>query len=119
MIPWLDRHAPFPPLESALADPNGLLAAGADLSPPRLIAAYRHGIYPWYSEGQPLLWWSPDPRMVLFVDEFKRSRSLAKRMRRGEFDVRIDTACDAVIDACAAVPRSKGCRPPRSRESRR
>ena len=105
MIPWLDRHAPFPPLESALADPNGLLAAGADLSPPRLIAAYRHGIYPWYSEGQPLLWWSPDPRMVLFVDEFKRSRSLAKRMRRGEFDVRIDTAFDAVIDACAAVPR--------------
>jgi len=105
MIPWLDRHAPFPPLESALAEPNGLLAAGADLSPTRLIAAYRHGIYPWYSEGQPLLWWSPDPRMVLFVDEFKRSRSLAKRMRRGDFDVRVDTAFDAVIDACAATPR--------------
>ena len=105
MIPWLDRHAPFPPLESALAEPNGLLAAGADLSPTRLIAAYRHGIYPWYSEGQPLLWWSPDPRMVLFVDEFKLSRSLAKRMRRGDFDVRVDTAFDAVIDACALTPR--------------
>jgi leucyl/phenylalanyl-tRNA--protein transferase len=105
MIPWLDRHAPFPPLESALAEPNGLLAAGADLSPARLIAAYRHGIYPWYSEGQPLLWWSPDPRMVLFVAEFRRSRSLAKRMRRGDFDVRVDTAFDAVIDACAAAPR--------------
>ena len=105
MIPWLDRHAPFPPLESALVEPNGLLAAGADLSPARLVAAYRHGIYPWYSEGQPLLWWSPDPRMVLFVADFKLSRSLAKRMRRGDFDVRVDTAFDAVIDACAATAR--------------
>jgi leucyl/phenylalanyl-tRNA--protein transferase len=82
-----------------------LLAAGADLSPARLIDAYRRGIYPWYSEGQPVLWWSPDPRMVLFVDEFRMSRSLAKRVRRGEFEVRCDTAFDAVIEACADAPR--------------
>jgi leucyl/phenylalanyl-tRNA--protein transferase len=105
MIPWLDAKAPFPPLESALGEPNGLLAAGADLTPTRLVDAYRRGIYPWYSAGQPLLWWSPDPRMVLLVDEFRMSRSLAKRVRRRDFDVRVDTAFDAVIDACAAAPR--------------
>jgi leucyl/phenylalanyl-tRNA--protein transferase len=88
-----------------LIEPNGLLAAGADLSPVRLLDAYRRGIYPWYSEGQPVLWWSPDPRMVLFVDEFRPSRSLARRMRRGEFEIRCDTACEAVIDACASSPR--------------
>ena len=106
MIPWLDSGTPFPPLDSALAEPNGLLAVGADLSPERVIAAYRQGIYPWYSEGQPLLWWSPDPRMVLFVSEFKPSRSLAKRIKRVEFDIRSDTAFDHVIDACAHVPRN-------------
>ena len=105
VIPWLDVDTPFPPLDKALAEPNGLLAAGADLSPQRLIDAYRHGIYPWYSEGQPLLWWSPDPRMVLYVDEFKTSRSLAKRIRRRDFEIRIDSAFDAVIAACASVPR--------------
>jgi leucyl/phenylalanyl-tRNA---protein transferase len=105
VIAWLDAQTPFPPLEDALAEPNGLLAAGGDLSPDRLIDAYRRGIYPWYSEGQPLLWWSPDPRMVLFVDEFRLSRSLAKRVRRGDFDVRIDSAFDAVVDACADAPR--------------
>ena len=105
VIPWLDADAAFPPLEAALREPNGLLAAGADLSPVRLLDAYRQGIYPWYSEGQPVLWWSPDPRMVLFVDEFKISRSLAKRIRRGEFEVRMDTAFDAVIAACADAPR--------------
>ena len=105
VIPWLDSDSPFPPVTAALDEPNGLLAAGADLSPKRLIAAYRRGIYPWYSERQPVLWWSPDPRMVLYVDEFKVSRSLAKRIRRNEFDVRVDTAFDEVIDACARMPR--------------
>ena len=107
MIPWLDSDTPFPPLDRALSEPNGLLAAGADLSAERLIDAYRHGIYPWYSEGQPLLWWSPDPRMVLYVSEFRISRSLGKRIKRREFDVRIDTAFDQVIDACANVPRDQ------------
>ena len=107
MIPWLDSDTPFPPLDRALSEPNGLLAAGADLSAERLIDAYRHGIYPWYSEGQPLLWWSPDPRMVLYVSEFRISRSLGKRIKRREFDVRIDTAFDQVIDACASVPRDQ------------
>jgi leucyl/phenylalanyl-tRNA---protein transferase len=105
VIAWLDAEAPFPPIDAALTDPNGLLAAGGDLSPARLIDAYRRGIYPWYSEGQPLLWWSPDPRMVLYIAEFRLSRSLAKRVRRREFDVRLDTAFDDVIEACATEPR--------------
>ena len=105
VIPWLDSKSPFPPIDSALREPNGLLAAGGDLSAERLIDAYRHGIYPWYSQGQPLLWWSPDPRMVLYVSEYRRSRSLAKRIRRGDFEVRVDTAFDQVIDACATVVR--------------
>ena len=107
VIPWLDSRSAFPPLDTALPEPNGLLAAGGDLSPGRLVDAYRRGIYPWYSEGQPLLWWSPDPRMVLYVKEFKPSRSLAKRVKRRDFDVRIDTAFDRVISACASVPRGK------------
>jgi leucyl/phenylalanyl-tRNA--protein transferase len=78
-----------------------LLAAGGSLSARRLIDAYRQGIFPWSSEGQPLLWWSPDPRMVLFTDEFKHSRSLRKRLRERRFEVRIDTACAEVITACA------------------
>jgi len=106
VIPWLDPTSPFPPLESALPHPNGLLAAGGDLSPARLITAYRHGVYPWYSEGQPVLWWSPDPRMVLYVDEFKISRSLVKRIRRGDFEIRVDSAFDEVVDQCARVPRN-------------
>src|SRR5579862_5051605 len=101
MIAWLDADSSFPPLDAALREPNGLLAAGADLSPDRLIDAYRRGIYPWYSEGQPILWWSPDPRMVLRVDEFTVSRSLAKRVRRRDFEIRCDTAFSAVIEACA------------------
>ena len=105
VIAWLDARSSFPPLDAALAEPNGLLAAGGDLSPARLIDAYRRGIFPWYSDGQPLLWWSPDPRMVLYVGEFRMSRSLAKRVKRREFEIRVDTAFDAVIDACASVPR--------------
>jgi leucyl/phenylalanyl-tRNA--protein transferase len=105
VIAWLRPGAAFPPPERALATPNGLLAASRDVTPERVIDAYRHGIFPWYSEGQPVLWWSPDPRMVLYPAEFHLSRSLARRIRRAEFDVRIDTAFDAVIGACAATPR--------------
>jgi leucyl/phenylalanyl-tRNA--protein transferase len=81
VIPWLLSDSAFPPIETALDDPNGLLAAGGDLSPERLLAAYARGIFPWYSEGQPVLWWSPDPRLVLFVDELRVSRSLRKTLR--------------------------------------
>lgn len=105
MIAWLTADSPFPPVDNALAEPNGLLAAGADLSVPRLLAAYSRGIFPWYSEGQPILWWSPDPRMVLDVEAFKVSRSLGKRIRQRRFDVRTDVAFRAVVNACAAAPR--------------
>lgn len=102
MIPWLDGEAPFPPVERALRRPNGLLCAGGDLSPARLLDAYRHGIFPWFSEGEPILWWSPDPRMVLFPAELKISRSLARTLRRGQYEVRLDTAFDAVTLECSA-----------------
>ena len=105
MIAWLRGDAPFPPIGKALKSPNGLLCAGGDLSPARLIEAYSRGIFPWFSEGDPILWWSPDPRMVLFPDELKVSRSLRKSADRGPFEVRVDTAFEAVIAACAA-PRA-------------
>ena len=101
MVPWLRSGSPFPPLDAALGDPNGLLAAGGDLSPDRLIAAYSHGIFPWYNEAQPILWWSPDPRMVLFLDEFRIPRSLQKTLRQRRFELRADTAFRAVMEACA------------------
>jgi leucyl/phenylalanyl-tRNA---protein transferase len=101
MIPWLTTRDRFPAVEQALAEPNGLLAAGADLSVPRLLEAYASGIFPWYSDGQPLLWWSPDPRMVLLPAEFRLARSLRKRMARRDYEVRVDTAFDRVIRACA------------------
>jgi leucyl/phenylalanyl-tRNA---protein transferase len=82
------------------------LAAGGDLNPRRLLAAYERGVFPWYSAQQPILWWSPDPRMVLFPEEFKVSRSLAKTLRNGSYSTRLDTAFDAVIQACAAPRRS-------------
>ncbi len=96
---------PFPPLETALDDPNGLLAAGPDLTPARLLEAYRHGIFPWYNEDQPVLWWSPDPRMVLFVAEFRVTRSLRKVVKQERFEIRADSAFRAVMEACAATPR--------------
>lgn len=105
VIPWIDAKTGFPPVEAALREPNGLLAAGGDLRAERLLDAYRRGIYPWFSEGQPALWWSPDPRMVLYVDAFRASRSLRRRIARREFDVRIDTAFRDVIEACARAPR--------------
>ena len=105
MIPWLENDDPFPALSSALRDPNGLLAAGADLSPPRLINAYRQGIFPWFNAGEPILWWSPDPRMVMFPSELKVSRSLAKTLRNRPFEVRVDTAFRDVMMACSQMPR--------------
>lgn len=105
MIPWLQPDAPFPPIEAALAEPNGLLAASDDLTPERLQDAYRQGIFPWYSNGQPVLWWSPDPRMVLFVDEFRVARSLRKRLKQQPLEIRADSAFRAVIESCAAVSR--------------
>ena len=105
MIPWLGEDPVFPPLDTALAEPNGLLAAGGNLDPQRLLAAYRRGIFPWYSAGEPILWWSPDPRMVLVPGELKISRSLAKTLRNADYEVRLDTAFDEVIHACAVKPR--------------
>jgi leucyl/phenylalanyl-tRNA---protein transferase len=101
VLAWLERRDPFPPVERALKNPNGLLAAGADLSLERLLQAYRRGIFPWYSSGQPPLWWSPDPRMVLYCDELKVSRSLAKSIRNKGYEVRVDTAFPDVLRGCA------------------
>lgn len=106
MLNWLARDSlEFPPLEQALREPDGLLAAGGDLSPERLISAYRHGCFPWFQEGQPILWWSPNPRMVLLPVELHVSHSLRKLMRQGRFEVSFDRDFPAVIRACAA-PRS-------------
>jgi leucyl/phenylalanyl-tRNA--protein transferase len=101
-----DPQAPFPNVESAERDPDGLLAVGGDLSVPRLINAYRRGIFPWYGEGDPILWWSPDPRTTLFPDRLRVSRSLRKTLRRGRFRVSMDRDFHAVISACAA-PRDE------------
>ena len=103
-LPWLDPrddNQPFPHPDRALAEPSGLLAAGGSLSPRRLLRAYRLGIFPWYSSGQPILWWSPDPRLVLFPERIKISRSLRKTLRRGSFAVTADTDFAAVVAACA------------------
>ncbi|MEX5748272.1 leucyl/phenylalanyl-tRNA--protein transferase [Massilia sp. X63] len=116
MIPWLEPTSPFPDVSEALTiDAPGLLAAGADLSPQRLLLAYQNGIFPWFSEGQPILWWSTDPRMVLRPERFKISDSLKKTLKRversrregGRWDVRFDTAFEDVMRACAA-PRKDG-----------
>ena len=91
----------FPAVESAMREPNGLLAMGGDLSVEWLLDAYQHGIFPWFNPGEPILWWSPDPRMVLVPDEVRVTRSLAKRIRNGGFEVRVDTAFADVMRACA------------------
>ena len=103
MIPWLPSEPCFPPLATAL--PNGLLAAGGDLAPARLLKAYRAGIFPWYAEGEPILWWSPDPRLVLVPGAMKISRSLAKTLRNADYEVRCDCDFAAAMAACAA-PRA-------------
>jgi leucyl/phenylalanyl-tRNA--protein transferase len=95
-------HAFPDPRES---DPAGLLGVGGDLDPRRLLLGYAMGIFPWYSDGQPILWWSPDPRMVLFPGELHVPRSLGKRIRRGDYRITLDTAFDQVIVACADTPR--------------
>jgi len=108
VLPWLGTRDSFPAVERALKEPNGLLCAGADLSVRRLLAAYRHGIFPWYSGAEPILWWSPDPRMVLFCDQLKVARSLAKSIRNKGYDVRVDTAFAEVLAGCAAARRGEG-----------
>ncbi len=99
----LHRSPVFPDPE--LAEPDGLLAVGGDLSPTRLVAAYSRGIFPWYSPGSPILWWSPDPRMVLFPEEMHVSRSLGRTLRSGRYQVRADTAFDRVVRRCAEKER--------------
>lgn len=104
MIPWLRADDPpeaFPPVEAALDEPDGLLCAGGDLSAPRLLEAYRRGIFPWFSEGQPILWWSPDPRTVLYPAEFRISRSLGKTLRNRGFEVTRDRDFRRVVQHCA------------------
>lgn len=109
-IPWLgpDPEAPFPPVARALREPNGLLAAGGDLSPRRLIAAYQHGIFPWFMPGEPILWWSPDPRCVFASGGVHVSRKLGRELRRSSWQVVADTRFAEVIDACSAARRDGG-----------
>ena len=101
----LDDDCEFPPLSMALKDPNGLIAIGGDLSAKRLQMAYQQGIFPWFSEGEPVMWWSPSPRMVLFPDELKISNSLKKTLKKQPFEVRFNTSFSAVITACSNTPR--------------
>ncbi len=101
----LEGNTPFPPLQAALQHPNGLIAIGGDLNAERLLDAYHHGIFPWFTPGEPVLWWSPDPRMVLFPNELKISRSLAKRLKKTDYEVRYDTAFREVMQACSQAPR--------------
>ncbi|RNF83354.1 leucyl/phenylalanyl-tRNA--protein transferase [Montanilutibacter psychrotolerans] len=106
-VPWLAAHpdSPFPPAEMALRDPDGLLAVGGDLSPPRLLNAYRHGVFPWFSEGQPILWWSPDPRTVFPTDAVRLSSRFRRGLRHSDWVVCADTAFAQVLDACATAHR--------------
>ena len=108
---WISDADDFPPVAQALVEPNGLLAASVSLSPDQVLRAYRNGIFPWYSEGQPVLWWSPDPRMVLMTDELKISKSFAKTLRQknrdNQWSITTDTAFSSVIQACANSRRSQ------------
>ena len=105
-LPWLsDDPLSFPALNTALEEPNGLLAAGGDLSPERIESAYKQGIFPWFEQGQPILWWSPNPRSVIFPDQFSPSRSLRKTLRKAKYRVSYDCTFDQVIRACSE-PRS-------------
>ncbi len=102
----LKQNTPFPEINKALSEPNGLIAIGGDLSEERLLNAYKSGIFPWFSEGEPILWWSPDPRMVLFPNELKITNSLKKTLKKQIFQHRFNTAFKAVISACGQTPRS-------------
>lgn len=101
----LEDDCEFPPLSMALIEPNGLLAIGGDLSATRLLTAYQQGIFPWFSEDEPVMWWSPSPRMVLFPDELKISNSLKKTLKKQPFEVRFNTSFSAVMTACSNTPR--------------
>ena len=107
MIPLLSWTDPFPPVEHALDEPNGLLAAGGGLGVRRLLDAYAHGIFPWFSDGDPVLWWCPDPRMVLDTDGVHVSRSLCRRLRRKDYSITFDRAFADVLTACAAPRRGE------------
>lgn len=100
-IPWLDHTLEFPALSTALTDPDGLLAAGGDLSPERIIAAYKKGIFPWFSDDQPILWWSPNPRCVVFPEKLHISKSLKKKLNKQLFTVTFDQDFPSVIQSCA------------------
>ena len=104
-LPYLEPDTPFPPVEHALDDPNGLLAYGADLSPGRLLTAYSQGIFPWFSEGEPILWWSPSPRAIIPLEGFRASTSLRKLMRKRLYQVTLNRDFAAVIHQCAYIPR--------------
>jgi len=105
VLAWIEGKEPFPPVERALKNPNGLLAAGGELSTERLLDAYRSGVFPWYTGVEPVLWWSPDPRMVLRCDELKVSRSLGKSLRNKGFEVAVDMAFAEVLEGCAERPQ--------------
>ncbi len=102
----IDLDTDFPPLNQALTEPNGLLAIGGDLSIHRLISAYQQGIFPWFSEGKPVLWWSPDPRMVLIPNQLKISKSLSKRIKKKDYEVRFNNNFRKVMEYCASTQRA-------------
>lgn len=107
-LAWLNPDTPFPETAQALLEPNGLLAAGGDLSPSRLLSAYQQGIFPWYSEDQPILWWSPDPRCVIYPDQVHYAKSLKKHIRKNPPHLTFDTAFDRVIQHCARLDSESG-----------
>jgi len=102
----LDNNLSFPSVDLALTEPNGLLAFGGDLSVERLVYAYNQGIFPWYSEGEPLLWWSPDPRGIVHTDDYRPARSLKKSVRKYQYTASMDQDFESVIRACAHIPRN-------------
>ena len=107
-LSWLDENnTEFPPSNHALTDPNGLLAVGGDLSPARLVSAYSRGIFPWFSDGQPILWWTPSPRMILRPEQLHIGRSLKKLAKKAPFIIKVDSAFESVIRHCASVPRDE------------
>ena len=102
---YIENNAPFPSVDTALDEPNGLLAFGADLSPSRLFSAYSQGIFPWFSDDEPLLWWSPNPRAIIELDDFVASKSLLKLARKRRYRVTLNQSFEKVIDACSSIPR--------------
>ncbi len=99
MVEWLSNYPSFPDVKEA--DLEGLLAVGGDLSPQRLLLAYRQGIFPWYSANEPILWWSPDPRAIIPLNDFRINRTMQKILKRGSFEIKVNAAFEEVINACA------------------